>query len=153
MSLDFSSLWLQRISHHQLYSDMLGKEFQTFSECSPLPPLPSMSESLRKLLAITPGRCTWIPTLAALLATPGFLQIVFLPLFGVTLRLSTASKRVARGIICCVCDALLGDSLKYWVAVGRGEEQQGLWALGYKDDEAGVFSFLSPSTDTQGGFH
>lgn len=37
MSLDFFSLWLQRISHRQLHSDMLGKKFQTLSECFLLP--------------------------------------------------------------------------------------------------------------------
>ena len=99
MSLDFSSLWLQRISHRQFHSDILGKEFQTLSECSLLPPLPWMSESLRKVLEIILGHCTRIPTLAALLATPGLLQIAFLPLFGVTLRLPTARKRAAGGIM------------------------------------------------------
>lgn len=90
---------------------MLGKEFQTRSEYSFLPTLSGGPESLRRVLEVTPGHCTVIPHVGHTVGhSPGILQTVLISCFFVTLRLSTASKRVAGEIICPVCYALVGDS-------------------------------------------
>lgn len=56
-------------TNHWLHSDLFRKKFWPLQSVSPSP-LPSMSESLRKVLQVISGHCTLTPTLVALLAMP-----------------------------------------------------------------------------------